>query len=259
MKPNEILKSAREKVGNAIHGWQNQRRFVDWREGQDNKTEKIECFDNHGVFIPIVPGVTSDTVAEAIRSGKYESHEVSLLDALIQREEVILEIGAGCGFISTYCAKNPHSKAIFCVEANPNLIDVIKLTHRVNNVDVTVYNEILSKQEGETDFYLHPDFWASGTHSFLGTPIKVNTRSFQSRLDAIRPTMLIVDIEGGEESLFDDVSLTGVRKVMVELHQPTIGRHGIKKVFDRLSAQNFHYDVWHSTFSVVTFSHVDRY
>jgi len=37
-----------------------------------------------------------------------------------------------------------------------------------------------------------------------------------------------------------------------------IGRRGVKRVFDLLSAQDFHYDVWHSTRSIVTFSHVDR-
>ena len=101
-------------------------------------------------------------------------------------------------------------------------------------------------------------FWASGTHSFLGKPIKVKTTAFQSRLNQIRPTMLVVDIEGGEETLFEDVDLTGVKKIMIELHQPTIGRRGMKKVFDLLSAQNFHYEVWHSYYGVVTFSHVDR-
>ena len=53
-------------------------------------------------------------------------------------------------------------------------------------------------------------------------------------------------------------TLTGIKKIMVELHQPTIQRRGVKKVFDLLSAQSFHYDVWHSSRSVVTFSHVER-
>jgi FkbM family methyltransferase len=216
------------------------------------------CYENHGVLIPVIPGIFSDAIANLVRLGSYESHEASLLDALIQSDEVILEIGAGCGFISTYCAKIPHVKGVFCVEANPNLIEAIKLTHRINAVTVTTFNEVLGKEDGQADFYLHSDFWASGTHSFLGTPIRVKRTSFQSRLDQIRPTMMIVDIEGGEEALFESVNLTGVRKIMLELHQPTIGRSGVKKVFDLLSAQGFHYEVWHSYSSVVTFSHVDR-
>jgi len=221
-------------------------------------TEGYECFENRGVLIPVIPGIFSDDITNSVKLGSYESHEASVLDGLIQPGEVILEIGAGCGFISTYCAKNPRTYKVFCVEANPNLIDPIKLTHAVNAVTVPVFNEILGNEDGETDFYLHRDFWASGTHSFLGTPIRVKKTSFQSRLDQIRPTMLIIDIEGGEEKLFEAVELKGVKKIMLELHQPTIGRRGIKKVFDLLSAQGFHYDVWHSFYSVVTFSHVDR-
>jgi FkbM family methyltransferase len=212
---------------------------------------------NRGVLLPVLPGF-SENVAASIRSGGYESHEAAELDGLIQPGEIILEIGAGCGFISTYCARNPNVSAVHCVEANPQLIDVIRLTHRANGVQVTVHNEILGRRDGQADFYVHEDFWGSGTHSFLGRPIKVPATRFQKRLDQVRPSMVIADIEGGEETLFEKTDLRGVKKIMVELHQPTVGRRGIKRVFDTLSARGFHYDVWHSGRSVVTFSHVDR-
>lgn len=256
MTPRDILRSARRKVGRVIHNLQVTRQVVE--RGVAGKMTRLECYKNHGVLLPIVPGITSEAIANTIRSGSYEAHEAALLGGLIQPGEVILEIGAGCGFMSTLCAKHPGTRAVHCVEANPNLIEVIKLTHSLNGVEVPIYNEVLAKEDGETDFYVHADFWASGIHSFLGKPIKVKTKSFQTRLDEIRPTMLIVDIEGGEATLFDDVRLTNVRKLMVELHQPTIGGIGMKRVFDKLSEQNFHYDMAHSTHSVVTFSHVDQ-
>ncbi len=218
----------------------------------------VDFVEHRGVIIPIVPGVFSDQIAQAVRQGTYEASEVGELDALIQPDEVVLEIGAGCGFLSTYCAKHPHTKAVHAVEANPKLIELIKLTHEVNEVEVHLYHEILGKEAGETDFYVHEDFWASGTHSFLGKPIKVKTTPFQQRLNEIRPTLLIVDIEGGEETLFEGVDLTGVQKILLEVHQPTIGRRGVQRLFDCLSAQGFHYDMWHSCRSIVTFSHVDR-
>lgn len=220
--------------------------------------EGYECYTNHGVLLPVVPGIFSGAVAASVRSGRYEEHEAAELDGLIQPGEVVLEIGAGCGFISTCCAKNPHTERVHCVEANPRLIEVIRLTHRINGVDVAVHHEVLGREDGETDFFVHEDFWASGTHDFLGERVRVPVTSFQKRLDETRPTLLVVDIEGGEEALFEDVNLAGVKKIMVELHQPTIGRRGVKRVFDLLSARDFHYDMWHSTRSVVTFSHVER-
>lgn len=227
-------------------------------ESQATDLTPIEYVHHRGIVIPIIPEVFSKQIIEAIRNGTYEVSEAGEIDALIQPNEIILEIGAGCGFISSYCAKNPHAKAVYCVEANPALIDVIRLTHKLNQVQVTLYHEVLAKKAGEIDFFVHEDFWASGTHSFLGKPVKVKTTSFQRRLIEIRPTMLIVDIEGGEDGLFDSVDLTGVKKIMIEIHQPTIGRRGVKRLFDQLSGQNFHYDMWHSCRSIVTFSHVDR-
>ncbi|MFS8083908.1 MAG: FkbM family methyltransferase [Ginsengibacter sp.] len=256
MKPNEIINLARKIVA-AFRGRQNKAKMVQHPFG--GKVQQFECRMNSGVLIPIVPSLTSETIANSIRGGSYEAHEAALLGGLIQSGEVILEVGAGCGLISAVCAKNPHTSKVHCVEANPNLIDLIRMTHSLNGVNVVVHNELLAKQDGETDFYVHDDFWASGTHSFLGKPIKVKTTSFQKRLKELQPTMLVIDIEGGEIDLFDDVDLSGIRKIMIELHQPTIGRQGMKKVFDVLSRQNFHYDMWHSTYSVVTFSHVDRY
>ena len=221
-------------------------------------SDTIEYVNNSGVLIPIVPTVYSEDIIQCIRSGAYEASEANELDSLIQPDEIILELGAGVGFISTICAKNQNAKAVFCVEANPDLINIAKLTHKINNVDVTLYNELLAKEDGKTDFFVHEDFWASGVHSWLGKRITVKTTKFQNRLNQIKPTMLIIDIEGGEETLFEEVDLTGVKKIMIEIHQPTIGRRGVKKLFDLLSAQNFHYDIWHSCRQIVTFSHIDR-
>lgn len=255
MNSADILNWARDRIRSMLAP-RSTKRLVEQTYG--GKTGRFECYQNHGVLIPIVLGVTSEAIASAIRGGGYEAHEAAMLGSLIQTDEVILEIGAGCGFISTVCAKNPYTRSVTCIEANPGLIELIKLTHRINGVAPIVHNELLAEQDGEATFYVHQDFWASGKHDFLGSPIKVPATSFQRRLNEVRPTMLIIDIEGGEVDLFDHVDLTGVRKIMLEVHQPTIGRRGMKKVFDVLSAQNFHYDMWHSTYSVVTFSHVDR-
>jgi FkbM family methyltransferase len=224
----------------------------------DQVIDGVPYFSNRGVLLPIIDGIFSEQIAASVRAEEYEMYEAAELDSLIQPGEVILEIGAGCGFLSTYCAINPHTRRVACVEANPRMIEVIKLTHRANAVDIDVFHEILAAEDGETDFFVHQDFWASGTHDFLGTKIRVRTTAFGRRLAEVRPSMLVVDIEGGEQALFRDVDLSGVKKILIELHQPTIGRRGIKEVFDCLSAQGFHYDTWHSNRNIVTFSHVDR-
>ncbi|MEO0761351.1 MAG: 5-formyltetrahydrofolate cyclo-ligase, partial [Pseudomonadota bacterium] len=82
--------------------------------------------------------------------------------------------------------------------------------------------------------------------------------AFDEIVNRYRPTMLIVDIEGGEEALFSGVALTGIKKIYMELHQNVVGRVGMKRIFDFMSSRDFHYDQHHSHGGVVLFSHVLR-
>src|SRR5579864_2884703 len=84
-------------------------RTVDWRREDGSLMEGIPCFANRGILIPVVPGIFSDFVTAWVLAGTYEMQEASVLDALIEPNEIILEIGAGCGFISAYCAKNANT------------------------------------------------------------------------------------------------------------------------------------------------------
>jgi FkbM family methyltransferase len=198
-------------------------------------------------------------IAKALEEGWYERPEALRLTDSLEENDVVMELGAGLGFLSALAKKLVPSVRVAAFEANPELIPVIKRTHEINNVEVSVYNEMLGKEDGVAQFYVTHDFWASSAgRSFGGEPETVPVASFQRRLDEIKPTMLIVDIEGGEADIFEGVSLAGVKKIMIELHQNVIGRSGMKKVFDLLSAQDFHYDQWHSSKAIVTFSHVGR-
>ena len=71
------------------------------------------------------------------------------------------------------------------------------------------------------------------------------------------PTLLVVDIEGGELGLFDGVKLTTVRKVLIEIHEKIIGGVGVKAVFDFFSAQDFYYDPLGSEGRVVLFRRLE--
>lgn len=115
--------------------------------------------------------------------------------------------------------------------------------------------------EAKVPFYVREDFWASSLSPRPPGYTRVDQvplHSFQALLDTFRPSFIACDIEGGESTLFRGLNLTGVTKILVELHQKVIGRRGMKRVFDTLSQKGFHYDQWHSSGSVVLFSHVTR-
>ena len=200
---------------------------------------------------------------KVLRSGDYERDEAHHIGNIVQPGERIVELGGGVGLISSKIGQMEAVESIAVYEANPALIPLIERTHQLNGVTAEVVNAVVlpTAAQATAPFYVRRDFWAS---SLAAEPygydqvVDVPVIGFAAMLKRHRPSMLIVDIEGGEETLFDDVPLTGVRKVYIELHQAVLGRVGMKRVFDFFSSRDFHYDQWHSAHGVVLFSHVLR-
>jgi FkbM family methyltransferase len=224
---------------------------------------EMDAITIHGVKVAVDKTRVSPTIMKALRAGQYEGPEAHQLPAIVEPGERIVELGGGLGFISSKAAATGRAESIAVYEANPALIPLIERTHALNGVKAEVVNAVVTPTPGPATlpFYLRRDFWAS---SLSPEPygydevVEVPTVSVAEMLRRWRPTMLIVDIEGGEEALFHDAPLTGVRKIYLELHQEVLGRAGMKRVFDALSARDFHYDQWHSSHGVVLFSHVLR-
>jgi FkbM family methyltransferase len=222
-----------------------------------------ETLLHRGIKIPLIEGIISPKIVEKIKIGRYETNEAIQLGKIIEKGEVILEIGGGIGFISSISALNPNTRSVEIFEANPNLRPMIESLHALNGIsNVTVNTGVLmhNVSSATVPFYVHPDFWASSLSPGAGDRIKVDVPafSFNAVIERIRPTLIICDIEGGELDLFEHANLKGVQKVLIEIHQNVVGRAGIKRLFDIFSARNFHYDEHHSSGSVILFSHIDR-
>jgi hypothetical protein len=69
--------------------------------------------------------------------------------------------------------------------------------------------------------------------------------------------MLLVDIEGGELSLFDGVNLDGISKVMVEMHTKHYGLPGVRRLFDAFHGQGFCYQPRFSRSDVIMFRRLE--
>ncbi|HVV95260.1 MAG TPA: FkbM family methyltransferase [Hyphomicrobiales bacterium] len=216
-----------------------------------------------GVAIALDPKVMSPKMMEVLRAARYERQEARQLVNHLQPGDRVVELGAGVGFLSSLAHLQGKAAHIAAYEANPHLIPTIRQTHALNGAAAEVHNAIIvpSPEVTSLPFYIRNDFWAS---SLLPRPpnfieeVTVPAIPFAEMLERHNPTFLIVDIEGGEADLFRTVPLTGVKKVLIELHQRVIGRVGMKRVFDFFSQRDFHYDQMGSEGSVVLFSHVLR-
>lgn len=214
-----------------------------------------------GIRLALDHDIMSNHMLEVLRSGMYERAETREISRIIQPGERIVELGAGLGFLAIAVAKLDTAASIAVYEANPKLIPLISRNQRLNGVEFQVYNQIVlpTDDAATVPFYIRKDFWAS---SLAPQPwgyveqVDVPVISSAEMLRRHEPTMLVVDIEGGELELFRDISLAGVKKIYVELHQKAIGPLGMKRVFEFFSSHDFHYDQDHSHGSVVLFRRV---
>jgi hypothetical protein len=73
-----------------------------------------------------------------------------------------------------------------------------------------------------------------------GHTVQLSAVSLVEVLSRVRPTFLIVDIEGSELDLADPgVRLDGVRKLCVEMHAHLIGHDGVSQVVAALLGKGF--------------------
>ena len=207
-----------------------------WRFGQP------EWADNHGVMLPVKHALVSPGIAREIYLGDYEAKEIEIISRRLAAGDVVFEVGAGLGFLSAYCAKLTGGERVFAYEANPELLPLIRATYARNQVAPTLINALLAKGEGEREFHLEEQFWASSAHRKGGRSISVRQLDRDTELARVKPSFLIVDIEGGEAEFFSGAELSSVRKICVETHPDVLGDRVLSEMFAGLVAQGFALD-----------------
>jgi FkbM family methyltransferase len=183
----------------------------------------------------------SRRVEGALRDGSYEKAELKLLKSVLEPEDVVLEVGAGLGFISTFCARRLGSERVFTYEANPELERPIRETYRLNAVGPTLTMAVIGSEDGEAVFYRDKHLWSSSVvlRSPNMRPVRVARRSLTVEAARYRPTLLIVDAEGAEGEMFQGAKLPTVTRILVELHERVIGADGVARARADLAALGF--------------------
>ncbi|WP_093182650.1 methyltransferase [Pseudovibrio sp. Tun.PSC04-5.I4] len=116
----------------------------------------------------------------------------------------VLELGACIGFISSFAAKTCSSNNVVCVEANPELIPVIKTNHALNNVSPTVVTGVASLEDyDKCDFYIGKRAYGYSTLQRKGSR-KIQQHS--------------AGIEGREIDLLPQLKLRDINLIIEEFH-----------------------------------------
>lgn len=224
-----------------------------------------EILETQGVKIPLNKDFITTKIERSIRKNRYELDEVTGTPKFIEKDDRVIELGAGIGFISTFLATQLGNSKILCVEADPQLCEFIETVHKLNGVEgIKVRNCVGLNDagtEGSMKFYVREQFWSSSLDDDEPYEKMVDVPSVKltSLIKDFEANTLIVDIEGGEKDLFSPTDLTGIDKVFLEVHTRKIKRIGIRNCFDAMSAQGFAYDQQVSRGGSVLFRRIPKW
>lgn len=183
----------------------------------------------------------SDNICAAIYDGYYESAELSTFKSKLDKSDTVLEIGAGIGFLSSYCARQIGSESVFAYEANPQLEPLIRSVYSANRVHPNLKLGVLGERASQAKFYVTKDFWASSL-SCPSVPCKelvVPVYPLNEEIRRINPTFLLMDIEGGEYDLIKSIDFHTIRKISVELHTDVLGQARIDEIKSIMNGAGF--------------------
>ena len=197
----------------------------------------------YGCRLYLNKNLISKKIRKIIYNYAYELQEISILSKTLDTKDVVLEIGAGMGFISIFCSKKIGDNSVFAYEANPEMIPLIEKNYLLNKVSPVINNLILDKENGEVDFYIESNFYSSSTiqRSKNAVKVRIKSRNINDELKDIKPNFLIIDIEGGEVELMNNILFheNCINKILIEVHPRIVGEDNINAIIQRLFTQNF--------------------
>lgn len=186
----------------------------------------------------------SRRVERALSKGGYEREELRLIGEVLSPGDVVLEVGAGLGLVSTFCAKRVGSSRVYAYEADPDLEPCIRETYRLNAVDPTLEMCAIGPRAGRVTLHRDKHLVSSSVvrRRAGSRPVEVPGKALNYVVEKVRPTLLVIDAEGAEREMFDGAELPSVRKVVLELHDRVIGRDGTDRVRRALAELGFRED-----------------
>lgn len=203
----------------------------------------------NGVALDVPDGMLNARLSDKLTAGGYEGHEAHAAKMRVRDGNRVLELGAGIGYIASICASITGAENVFTVEANPDMLPVIRANlDRNGHQAVTLIHGAVTGLEEDDEtiaFERKKTFWAgriAGVDSDPGAVVQVPLLNIRTLLTELRPNVVIMDIEGAEAQLFDFKWPRHVRGVMMELHPKQYPDSVIKRIVDCMSASGLTYD-----------------
>lgn len=224
-----------------------------------------------GVEVMLDEDWTTPSIQAALRSGSYERAERGVLVATLSPDDTYLELGCGIGVLATLAAARVGDENVVAIDADPVIANVARETTSRNGYAIEVRNVALLHDpvEAVTTFYARTDFRLS---SLSAVPVarkrnespaelrkvQVSVVDAYETIASVRPSYLMVDIEGGEIDLLRRPLPDCVTTVCVELHTEAAGIDVQSEMLAALLANGFDLDISRSDLPILLFRRRDN-
>lgn len=158
--------------------------------------------------------------------GDYEQGDLELIGKHVQAGDRVLELGGGIGVTGVLLGQISGQRVTVC-EPNPALEPMIRRTFTANGqplrlIQAAAVNE--SAGDGRVTLNVASGYWWSSMLSVHGASgLHVQAIRLSRLLELSEANVLLVDIEGYEQHLFDGCELAGIDTLIMEIHAPTLG------------------------------------
>lgn len=160
---------------------------------------------------------------------------------------ILLDLGANIGMASLWLSKKYAFTEVIAVEPDPTNAELVRDNFRLNSINGQVLQAAIGPYEGTARFQ-SSQFSNLGRLSDNGSPVQVfSVDAVIKKFSVTRFALIKIDIEGGEQSLFDGPTewLDRTEAIIMELH-PTIV--DCARVTRLVSSHGFNYIPAHSYF-----------
>lgn len=185
-----------------------------------------------------------EKTGEAMLRGRYEFKEREIARRMLVPGDRVIELGAGMGVVSLTIARLVGAEAIQSFEANPVIIELARENAAANGLAVTFRHAIASPRvvadvTPHIDFFVLSSFEASSTRQINPNQkaVKVPTTALEDEIAQHRANVLVFDIEGFETEIVEKTDLSGIEKVVFEIHPKIIGMQTCVALIERLEEQ----------------------
>ncbi|MEM9797438.1 MAG: FkbM family methyltransferase [Pseudomonadota bacterium] len=193
-----------------------------------------------GIKMRIDPRMSPFNIRK-LAEGRHTVHERALLTQHLRDDDRVIELGGGIGMVAAHCARRLGPGRVTSFEGNPRMEDLIRENYALNGVDVDLHMAVVGPKAGSVTFYLAERFSHSAMTDNTGTAeaVEVPMQPWDDVHGAARPSVIVVDIQGGEVEFFREARLDGIRMILVEFHPPVTGLAPILSIRRRLRREGF--------------------